>query len=76
MNKLVTLKFIALLCFTIPAITAKSQTHSLGNAITFGKDAKNISRITNDTLVLLTGNTYLFTVIRQKTRDWFQQKLM
>jgi polygalacturonase len=62
MNKLLTLKFITLLCFTIPAITAKSQTHPLCSAITLGKDAKNISRITNDTLVLVTGSTYLFTV--------------
>lgn len=62
MNKLLTLNFITLLCFTIPVITAKSQTRPLGSTIIFGKDAQNIGRITNDTLVLITGSTYLFTV--------------
>lgn len=57
------LSFIALwqagLC-TANTKTVKQQVKS--NEITFGKNAANISRITNDTLVLVKGTTYLFTV--------------
>ncbi|MDR6941127.1 endopygalactorunase [Mucilaginibacter pocheonensis] len=62
MNKLSALKFIALLCFTISVMAAQSQTKPFGAAITFSKNAKNIARIANDSLVLIKGTTYRFTV--------------
>ena len=39
-----------------------AQTQLPGPRITFGKSAQNIARITNDSLVLISGTTYLFTV--------------
>lgn len=62
MDKLSTLKFIIVLFFTIPAIVANGQTKLPGNSITFSKNARNIARITKDSLVIITGRTYLFTV--------------
>ena len=62
MNKLSALKFIALLCFTIAVMAAQSQTKPFGAAITYSKNAENIARITNDSLVLIKGTTYRFTV--------------
>jgi polygalacturonase len=44
------------------ASDAVGQQQGSSAAITFGKNAANISRINKDTLVLATGSTYLFTV--------------
>jgi len=39
-----------------------AQTRRTAPRITFGKNARNIARIANDSLVLISGTTYLFTV--------------
>lgn len=51
---------ICSLCISAWAKAAVQQTP--GTSITFGKNAPNIARITKDTLVLIKGSTYLFTV--------------
>lgn len=50
------------MCFNIRAIATHGQTKAMGTRITFGKNAKNIARITNDSLILISGSTNLFTV--------------
>jgi polygalacturonase len=62
MTKLSVIKYTFLLCFAMPTIVANGQTQRVGTRITFGKNARNIARITNDSLVLSSGTTYLFTV--------------
>ena len=62
MTKLSVIKFALFWCFALPAIVASSQTQRVGTRITFGKNARNIARISNDSLVLISGTTYLFTV--------------
>ncbi|MGN8072125.1 endopygalactorunase [Mucilaginibacter sp. 22184] len=55
------IKLALLLCFAIPAMVT-AQTRRTAPRITFGKNARNIARIANDSLVLISGTTYLFTV--------------
>ncbi|MES2278987.1 MAG: glycosyl hydrolase family 28-related protein [Bacteroidota bacterium] len=55
------LNFIVLVYFSVTVFAEKE--HAVYSAeITFGKSAPNIARITKDTLVLVKGSTYLFTV--------------
>ncbi|WP_419700883.1 endopygalactorunase [Mucilaginibacter sp. NFX135] len=62
MIRLFAIKSAFLLYFVLSAIVVKSQTQRAGTHIAFGKNARNIARITNDSLVLISGTTYLFTV--------------
>lgn len=61
-NNLLALTFIALLCFAIPAMAIKNNKAKSGTEIDFGNNATHIGRITQDTLVVITGSTYSYIV--------------
>jgi len=52
---------LLLLAYTC-AMAQKSKIPAQGTQITFGKNATNIGRITNDTVVIIAGSTYRYTV--------------
>ena len=52
----------SLFCITIMAFAVKRKAGKFSASITFGNHAPNIAKITQDSLILITGSTYLFTV--------------
>ncbi|OCX53160.1 endopygalactorunase [Mucilaginibacter sp. PPCGB 2223] len=54
--------FILLLLTCTCVMAQRASTLKLGTQITYGKNATNIARITNDTIVVITGSTYRYTV--------------
>ncbi|WP_084239347.1 endopygalactorunase [Pedobacter africanus] len=61
MTRLKSLFFILLMCMAICSAIANSTTNPV-TTIEISKNATHIVRITNDTLVLVSGTTYCFTV--------------
>jgi polygalacturonase len=62
MNKLFSLTFGILLCFIQPVIAAEGSKMESGTAIIPAPYATHIARIVKDTIVAVTGSTYVFTV--------------
>lgn len=62
MNKLLSLATTVLICMGSPVFATKSKVARFSAEITYGHYAADIARITQDSLVLVTGSTYLFTV--------------
>jgi polygalacturonase len=60
MNQLKTLPLLLLFCISIPSMALKTK--KPGIEIEISKSATHLARLANDTLVLITGSTYLFTV--------------
>ncbi|WP_448701345.1 endopygalactorunase [Mucilaginibacter sp. AW1-3] len=56
------LGLILLFSIALQALAVKSKAPVSGTDITFGKNAANIARITKDSVVLITGSTYRYTV--------------
>ena len=62
MRKLVLLIFITLIGSALPATAQKMGEAKFSTEIDFANNSTNISQITKDTLVVITGSTYSFTV--------------
>jgi polygalacturonase len=62
MNRLLTLVSLALFCITSPAIAGRTDKFPPNTEIVFSKNATHIGGISKDTLVVITGRTYSFTV--------------
>lgn len=61
MNKLKSLSLILWICFALPLMAAKLKKQP-GVEITISNTATHIAEITDNTVVIITGSTYLFTV--------------
>lgn len=75
MRKFLWLTFIALVCLTLPAAAQKSNGVKFSTEIDYGKKSTNIGRITKDTLVVITGSTYSFTVDTPADRGLVSTKI-
>ena len=62
MNRLKSLSLILLLCAVASATPAMAEGTGPGTEIEISKRATHIAKISRDTMVLVTGSTYLFTV--------------
>ncbi|MBB5438724.1 polygalacturonase [Pedobacter sp. AK017] len=62
MNRLKTLSLILLTLTTVPSFALKTKKVGPSVEIEISRTATHVVRITNDTLVLISGSTYLFTV--------------
>ncbi|HKC37883.1 MAG TPA: hypothetical protein VKB95_17525, partial [Chitinophagaceae bacterium] len=60
MNKSPSFTFIMLFCISMHAVSQKSSTKFSAEVIT--NNAAHIGRITKDSIIVITGSTYLFTV--------------
>src|SRR5258705_6033436 len=60
MNKSPSFTFITLFCISMHAVSQKSSTKFSAEVIT--NNAAHIGRITKDSIIVITGSTYLFTV--------------
>lgn len=62
MRKYLLLTFVTLVCIALPAIAQRSYRSKSSTEIEPGNKATHIGQITNDTLIVITGSTYSFTV--------------
>ena len=62
MYKLFSLTLAALVFMALPAIAQKNSGSQLSTAITYSPDATHIGGITNDSVIIIAGSTYSFTV--------------
>ncbi|HSC40541.1 MAG TPA: hypothetical protein VLD19_21810, partial [Chitinophagaceae bacterium] len=62
MLRFLPLAVVALFCITLPALAAGDKGTNPGAEIIAGHHSTHIARITKDTIVVITGSTYSFTV--------------
>ncbi|WP_084291822.1 endopygalactorunase [Pedobacter nyackensis] len=62
MKKFLLLVMVGLMGITVPVMSNSSKLTAFSSEITFGTRAANIAKITNDSLILIGGSTYRFTV--------------
>ncbi len=67
--------FILLLLTCTCTMAQKSKIPAQGTQITIGKNATNIAQITNDAVVVITGNTYRYTVDTPEDRGLVSTKI-